>query len=369
MYSEQSQSVFERVESERSIRLCIDGMAKGIDNYHIDVRLSRKFSSDVKKLVALLIAQIAVPNPRSWDNSQVLDKFRDRYLDLMTMLIHRVKTDLGPEQICFLQFAPIKHVVRISRSQLDEEIRQISARLAEHRHKGSSEALATQQRLFWLKKNYDAILYEVNRHVFSQMQRVEERQLQSIRAQYLGEEYDYMVAALINPLLYPSELSALPLLLQEFSAWSWNSEDSGFVDLNLQVEKLFAKRLQVLGETTLRQAIAQDSMALEIHDELGGLFRSQAYLGQAEDTKTVIDAKFNWFDLPENIELLFNIRQTTERLANIRKEEGFKAWWSSMLDARRLAKTLKDFSALLRKSNLLPQLLSSHYMRLSLIHI
>ena len=117
----------------------------------------------------------------------------------------------------FLQFASIKYILQFVRPQLDNEIRKVQYRLSENRNRGSSEALATDQRMFWLKKNYDAILYNVNKQIFSQLQRVEERQLCIIRDQFLGEDYEFAADALINPLLYTSELSALPLLLNEYS--------------------------------------------------------------------------------------------------------------------------------------------------------
>ena len=75
----------------------------------------------------------------------------------------------------FLQFASIKYILQFVRHQLDNEIRKVQYRLSENRNRGSSEALATDQRMFWLKKNYDAILYNVNKQIFSQLQRVEER--------------------------------------------------------------------------------------------------------------------------------------------------------------------------------------------------
>ena len=117
----------------------------------------------------------------------------------------------------FLQFASIKYILQFVRHQLDNEIRKVQYRLSENRNRGSSEALATDQRMFWLKKNYDAILYNVNKQIFSQLQRVEERQLCIIRDQFLSEDYEFAADALINPLLYTSELSALPLLLNEYS--------------------------------------------------------------------------------------------------------------------------------------------------------
>ena len=326
MQSEAAKSLLDQVESERTIQISIDSLSRGIDNYHIDIRLSRRFSSDVKKITRLLVSQLAVPKPKNWDNSKLFESLRDKYLDLMTVLIHRVKTDFKEDEICLLQFATIKQILIQSRAVLDEEIRRVNSKLAENRNKGSSEALATQQRLFWLKKNYDAILYAVNRQIFSQIQRVEERQLAPIREQFLGEKYRFAVDIILNPLLYTSELSALTLLLNEYCMWNWNGENSGFIEINQKVEELLDKRLKQLPVAPLKNEAGNGEVQSEIHDELNGLFRTQPFLGKAIDTKNTISENFDWFEIPENVEHLFNARKHAERLKEIRKQEGIGAW-------------------------------------------
>tara|TARA_B100000315_G_scaffold252403_1_gene289107 strand:+ start:1623 stop:1805 length:183 start_codon:yes stop_codon:yes gene_type:complete len=42
---EEIHNIFEIEEKDRSIQISIDSLSRGIDNYHIDVRLSKKFSS------------------------------------------------------------------------------------------------------------------------------------------------------------------------------------------------------------------------------------------------------------------------------------------------------------------------------------
>lgn len=63
--SEAASNIYDMVKPGQSIEITIDTLAKGIDNYHIDVRLSKRFSSDVKKLIALLVSQVAVPRPKN----------------------------------------------------------------------------------------------------------------------------------------------------------------------------------------------------------------------------------------------------------------------------------------------------------------
>jgi len=343
------------------VQLSYENLQKGIDNYHVDVKFSKKFTADVKKLVPVLITLIAVAKPKNWDNTALFDKLRSSYVDLLTVLIHREKTDLTASEICFLQFAPIKLTLKTVRAQLDSEV----ATTAEHRNKGSSEALTTDQRLFWLKKNYDAILYNTNKVIFGQLQRAEERQLSSVRNQYLGNEYKFTVEAMFNPLLFASELSALLLLLNEYSLWNWNAEDAGFIELNEELEQLLAKRLKQPLIDPLKTEDEQ-TRSSEIHDELGGLFATQPFLGLAHDSKSQISEEFSWFENLVNIELLFNTQRHDDELQELRKQQGFGAWWRARNELGQFKKVLKAFTKLLKSKKVLGQLLATNYMRRSL---
>lgn len=359
-------SLFDNVEPSESISISTESLARGIDNYRIDVRLSRRFRSATKKLVNLLLSQLAVPNPKPWDNTELYDKLREKYLDLMTVLIHRVQTDLSVEEIYLLQFAPVKYVISTSKAQLDIELRTITARLSEHRNQGSSDALQTQARVFWVKKNFDNILYQVNRQILMQFHKVEERQLASIRQQFLDEKSPAFLPMLSNPLLFTSELSALPLLLNEFSMWSSTGANSGFIDLNEKVEKLFNKQLKKLSIDPLYKPVSKDEINSEVHDELNGLFATQAFLGPATDTKTEISETYDWFESVAMVRQLFDEEANLQALAEHRKQLGFKKSWQLKSEIKKQAALLDRFTKLLRSEKLLAPMLASHYMRRSL---
>lgn len=365
MHSEALQSLYDKLEPGIPVLVSYENLQKGIDNYHVDIKLSKKFTADIKKLVPLLVSQVAVPKPKNWDNAAHFDKLRTSYVDLLTVLIHRAKTDLTASEICFLQFAPIKLILKTVRAQLDGEISTISSRLADLRHKGSSEALTSDQRLFWLKKNYDAILYNTNKQIFSQLQRAEERQLSAVRNQYLGEEYHFTVEAIFNPLLFASELSALPVLLNEYSLWNWSAEDAGFIELNAELEKLLEKRIKYPVIDRLKTEDAE-TRSSEIHDELGGLFATQPFLGLALDSKSQIAEEFSWFENQANIELLFNTQRHDDELRELRKQQGFSVWWRARGELGQFKKALKAFMKLLKSKKVLGQMLATYYMRRSL---
>jgi hypothetical protein len=218
---------------------------------------------------------------------------------MMTILIHRVKTDLSADEIYFLQFTAIKIILQVTRTKLYSDIDNVTSQLADLRNKGSSEALAADQRLFWLRKNYDANLYNVNKQIFSQLQCVEERQLASIREQFLGAEYKFVVDVLFNPILLVSDPRALPLLMNEFCIYSWNGEAKSFVDLNTKIEKLLNKKLKQLPLPALGEDSTATITGAEIHDELGGLVQTQTFFEPAKDTKTVITDELSWLEPPE----------------------------------------------------------------------
>ncbi len=366
MTSSKDRSLFESTEQDYSLQISSDTLSRGIDNYHIDVRLSRRFTSDTRKLAQMLVSQLAVPRPKQWDNSKLYEKFREKYLDLMTVLVHRVQTDLSNQEIYLLQFAPIKYLLVTVRARLDNEIRLVSARLAEHRNKGSSEALATQQRLFWLRKNYDAILYSVNKALFGQLAKVEERQLKTIREQYQDQESSLITEALLNPLLYVSELSALPLLINEFSMFTSSTDDHGFISINDKLEQLFNKRLKRLQINPVKDSRSSEISASEIHDELGGLLLTQPFLGPAHDSKSEISENFCWFDDPAIVARLFDQKASQQWYSSVRKDLSFTERWTVKREIRTQRKLLTAFARLLKKEQRLSQMLASHYMRRSL---
>ena len=294
-----------------------------------------------------------------------MDKVRESYLDLSTILIHRVKTNLTADEVCLLQFAPIKLILNATRTQLNTDVENVTTKLSELKQKGSTEALSSDQRLFWLKKNYDAILYSVNKQISAHLLRAEERQLNIVREQFLGRKFEFMPEALFNSLLFTSKLSALPILFNEFSMWSWNGENSGFVNLNFKLEKLLNKTIDELQVVALRDS-GEAASTTEIHDDLGGLFKTQDFMGPAADSKTRLEEGLCWFEIPENVDTLFNINKNRSMLAGNRKELGFKLWWQRRGELDRLEKTLNRFVKLVKKDKLLPQLLATHYMRRSL---
>lgn len=344
-----------------ALRLDLAGLRKGVNNYHIDVRISPKFSADVRRLATSLLSQATAPNAQTIDLSPQLNALRTSYLDMMTALLHRVKTDLNPDSVGLLEFATLKFILSTSRGLLDESIDSLKGHGSAGQQSQSGNALTTNQRLFWLQKNYDAILLEVNSQIFAQLERVETRQLSDVRTQYLPLPGHNVLDLRLNPMLFTSEPGASAFLIDRYRLWGGDSEDAGFNALNADVERLLREQLPHLHISGLLAASGAGTP--ELYDELGGLFQTQKFMGMATDMKTTLTEDFSWLDSPANLDLLFNIERQTAALQELRRQSGWGAWWEGRKDLQKRRRILLSIIKQLKKRRILTLLIASPHVQ------
>lgn len=272
------------------LRIDLSDLRKGVNNYHVDVRISPRFAADVRRLATALTQHATAANAQPVDFSAQFNALRASYLDVMTGLLHRIKTDLSGDSIQLLEFALIKFVLTTTRAQLDETIDALKARTSESQERSSANALLTNQRLYWLQKNYDTILFNVNSQLFAQLERVETRQLAQVREQYMPLEAHNVLGLRLNPMLCTGDPGASAFLIDQYRLWGGDGEDAGFNALNDGVENLLGLHVTQLGIAALMAA--PGSGTPELYDELGGLFQSQKFMGLASDTKHVLSEEF-----------------------------------------------------------------------------
>ncbi|MDP1932251.1 MAG: hypothetical protein Q8L60_12420 [Gammaproteobacteria bacterium] len=344
-----------------TLRLDLSALRRGVNNYHIDVRISPKFTGDVRRLVTALMTQATSPNPQLSDHSPMFNAVRASYLDMMTVLLHRVKTDLSTDAVRLLEFAVLKLILATSRSQLDENIDSLKERSSDSQEQSSGNALTTNQRLFWLQKNYDAILLEVNSQIFAQLERVESRQLRDVRIQYLPLEEHDILELRLNPMLLTSEPGASAFLIDQYRLWGGDGEDAGFNILNADIEKLFGEQVP---ETAIQSLLPLSvSGTPELYDELGGLFQTQKFMGMAIDSKSLLTEEFSWLDRPVNLDILFNIERQAEALRDLRRESGLGAWWQERKRLNRRRRILRLVIKQLKNRGVFKLLLASKHVK------
>ncbi|MEX2366250.1 MAG: hypothetical protein WD601_06560, partial [Pseudohongiellaceae bacterium] len=227
-----NQNITDDIILPELLELDIEALPRGIDNYHIDVKLSNRFCQDLTSLVNELLQQESAEGKPAGETKKnrekLLIKIRDSYQDMMTVLIHRIKTDLSAEEISFLQFAIPKYVLQTVTRALNERINQTKMRSVELRAHGSGEVLKVHHQLAWLSKNYNSILYRINRQIFEQLHRVELRHLHPVRTQYLQASSLNYIEFLFNPLLLNRDLNSPLFLIEHYLYWGGSLDESEF---------------------------------------------------------------------------------------------------------------------------------------------
>jgi hypothetical protein len=343
------------------LSITLGDLRKGVNNYHVDVRISPRFAADVRRLATALTQQATTQNAQAVDLSAQFNALRTSYLDVMTGLLHRVKTDLSRDSIQLLEFALPKFILLTTRAQLDEIIDALKARTSESQERSSANALLTNQRLFWLQKNYDAILFSVNSQLFAQLERVESRQLAEVRAQYMPMESHNVLDLRLNPMLCSSEPGASAFLIDQYRLWGGDGEDAGFNALNDGVETLLGLHIPELSIAPLMAA--PGSGTPELYDELGGLFQTQKFMGLASDMKSELTEDFSWLETPENLTALFDIDRQTEALQETRRNAGWGAWWEARKSVSNRRKVLFSVTRQWRKKRLFTMLIASRHVK------
>ena len=363
MSSEYSNDIFSLFRAPKPWIVDTSNLKKGIDNYHVDVKISSRFNTALKRLITSLLDEAtSSATGKPVNNFREFDALKSVWLDIMTGLIHRIKTDLSVDEIHLLEFALVKQVPELVRAQLDALINSEKTRASEFRERGSTEALDANHRAVSMQRNYDSILFKVNRQIFIEMQRIDARHSAALREKFLSTpDGNSIDDALFSPMLFTSNLSSPTFLIEQYRLWDSEGDeraDIAFNKLNLELEQLLEKELPEF--PMLKLQAAQETGAPELYDCLGGLLQTQKFMGIAVNQKARIREEFCWFDNPENIRGLFSMEHYPAMLLAVRKQDGFKAWWRLRKQTRRLKKVLQQTAKRLHQLGLLKPLIASH---------
>lgn len=349
------------------LNLELSELRKGIDNYRIDVRISPKFCADVRRLAASVLSEASNPNPQKRDQRTLVNALRASYLDMMTVVVHRLKTDLDISAVRLLELAAIKQALQVTRGLLDEQIDTLKEKSGGKKGGSSANALGDHERLFWLQKNYDRLLIAMNSQVFTQLERVETRKLSGLRDQYLPATPHSPKDLLLNPMLFTSQPNDAGFLIDRYRLWGGDTEDAGFNELNRALESIltegvakpeFSKHnIDSQSVSPLYNEVPEGSP--ELYDDLGGLFQTQKFMGLACDMKFTISEEFNWLDKPSNIQQLFDLNALNEHLKVVRKEQGLGAWWRERNNIKASRKVLERFCTTLKNKGVFSLLIAS----------
>jgi len=281
----------------------------------------------------------------------------------MTVLIHRVKTDLNAEEVSFLQFSVVKHILDSVTFSLNKLITDTKKEATDLRSQGSMHVLKVQHQLASLSKNYNAIVYAILKQIFTYLHRTEYRQLRSLREQYLTEtNIDYQ-AFLNNSMLFSKDLNSAHFLIQHYIFWGGDMDASDFPALNAGLEDLMQQVLPELVTEELKQDVNSAEDSLEVYDDLRVLRAIQYYLGPALNQREQVEEAFCWLDSPDTVRSLFDIEKLQDCLPEIKQEFGSKSARLYKAQIRTLQKSLKRFATQLKRQKRLKLFLASYETR------
>lgn len=321
------------------------------------MRVSPKFCADVRRLATTVLNEAANPNAKKRDIRPQINALRNSYFDMMTVLIHRLKTELDLSAVRLLELAAIKQALTISKSLLDEQIDALKAKASGKKAGSSTNSLNDHQKLFWLQKNYDGLLLKINSQIFLQIERIELRKLIDLREQYMPQSSALSRSVLTNPVLFTSQPNDSNFLIERFRLWGGDSEDAGFNELNREYESLFSEPTSEAASFPLFKENVEGTP--ELYDDLGGLFQTQKFMGLAIDQKAQLSEEFGPLDSVQAIEQDYDFGSFAQRLAEARKEQGLRAWWSHRRHLKHKKKQLQTFAKNLDKRGILALLVAS----------
>lgn len=353
-------NLYDRIKVPFPISVETENLNRGIDNYHIDVRISETYTSLVRAIVDSQL-KLAVAGKKLIAKTDEMERLRSIYADIMDVALHRTKTDITPETLAILQFGLPKFVIQEVRRQLDQLLQQQEDALAQQRQAGAKTMLATQEGLVRFRQMYSEYAYKVCRVIFRQLQREETNELRALRGEYLDDILPQSEVLLFNPLLCTKDMED-PLLLVECYT-HWPDGNKGFLKLNASLENFFTKQLRKLKVQNLRVERKGLVAQSEVHDVFGGLFAVQEILGVPEGSQHSISEKFCWLEEPGNIRILFDSGYHQGSMEKIRAEQGFFAARRFKGQAAKLVKISKGLRKALGSDTDIKRMYAGYLLR------
>lgn len=314
-------------------------LGRGIDNYHIDVRLSEDFVLHSRELITKLVKRITSGN-RPFPNSEDLEEFRNTYRDMMTTSLHRTRQDLVEEELQVLQFGILKFLLKEVRLALQASLKVIEDIVTRQQYAGSRSLLATQEQLAWFRRFRDVYLYRSNRAIMQLVQR-EENGLRELRKQITPNDSGELLNVIFNPMLCVESPSDIAILSDAYALWPGGGKD--FPTINLSLEDTLAEAFPELVVLPLKGGVKIEST--EVFDTLHGLFNVQDIMGASEDQSTNLNESYSWLEQPANVRLLFDPVVHEKELKTLKDTLGMKGQWDLKMDVKKITKVCAELKA------------------------
>lgn len=334
-----------------------DGFTKGIDNVHIDVRLSPKFQAQALKMIGSLLEQETgstrwggkgAPTRQQWED------FRGSYARMLEAAIHRAKGNGGLALIQLVQVAAIKFMVGHVQAELDQLRHSIRGAMTSGGSANDSQRLELTEQLSWLARNRARLRYRVLRQLLAPIVKTEEGAGAELRHSLLGQRWSLPLEVMANPLVQAEEPFDEEVLTKEyvFLEQGQAQDDDGTysfaaVDRVLpnifrppkpanereaalaKAERLHRQAAEQLAAVKKKQARGKkgaknDALDAKVAEAEARLAAAAAELDRQRGA--YLKEAYAWADDPGNVDTLFSLKVSEDRLLEARKaKDGKKA--------------------------------------------
>ncbi|MGH7236409.1 MAG: hypothetical protein ACREIO_08495, partial [Nitrospiraceae bacterium] len=325
------------------------GLTKGIDNIHIDVRLSPQFVGHATQIITSMMEQHAShgrpgqksPGPTSAD----WDQFRTSYARMVETAVHRDKLTGSFVLVPLAQFAVMTFLLQRVQGELDMVRQGLRASASSGGSAVDTRKIEQNERMSWFARNRARIRFRMNRQLFDQLAKVESGQLGDLRQSLLNDRWAVPQEVLFNPLLQAESQFDDEIMTTHYVLLGQDEDDAySFAAMDRFLGYLFRQRRS---DDQTEMALTQAEQASErLATELERVRKKRARAGansaiasldtrkgelDGEISKATAEleairaeylkANYAWADVPANVTTLFDVMLATEQLRVARKEK------------------------------------------------
>ncbi|MGI9303555.1 MAG: hypothetical protein ACR2RB_12725 [Gammaproteobacteria bacterium] len=315
-----AQESFPALIEPAPVRLNLDKLRIGTNNYHVDVHLSPRFLSLSREVIRLSLKQLI---SRSTDKNakeelaDALQAFTKCYIDLSTGAVHRNKQHKRLEEVELLQLAVIKVLVQSVDCEIDDIIADLKETARKQRGEGSSLALVTHEKVVNLGARREYVSFYTKLKLARELRKAESYSLSKLRERLLGVTWPIHPGMLFNPVLLARSPDSQELMMEFYVLLGIRENDNdSFTFIGELLGQVFAEQLpQRLAASYLPAESDHDDADLQpdLYDELGGLLHVGRLLGHSKGYAELAEQP-TWFDVSSNIDKLFKAPEHEEEI-------------------------------------------------------
>lgn len=267
---------------------------KGIDNVHIDVYLGPAFTNLCYRLIHDLLVERTTHKRRFSDKlskviSARLDQFSASYASMLTAVIHRAKENQQADLVQLFEIAVVKFLLNAIQTKAETLLHELRRSVSKEQQ---VEPAQICERIAWIDRNQNNLLYQLTHEVFAQMQWVESGPVSKLRESSLGVRWSIAEEVLFNPLLRTSDVYNHALLMKHYVLLSPDPDNYyGF-------ERL---------ENTIDRLLEEAAVNFQLQFDPPWQESCASYHSCQQAITTVC---FSWKDVPDNVDLLFDTQNT-----------------------------------------------------------